>query len=753
MNEESRGTHLSLAVLLALLLLNAATPAQAVMQIADRNLEGYSFRDFTHLLPNGAARLDAATPQGDSTLLAGQTASGLAFLAEYDATGSLRSPWPSVPAHHARLTALVPHGTSFVVAGDSAGTSPILGRYDPGAAAVADLSGLLPPEVNALPLLVPGSGTTLAILENASGPQAFLLNPAAPSLQPHFMWGMENLTVVHDGVWNGSAFLLAGAWAGGQPALVAFRPGDGALTDLSDLLPNAMTRLDRLVWTGDLLYLAGRGSFVFPTRAMLALWDPSTGEVTDLTTGALREYQQITHGLWNGTAFLFLVRGIVNVAVGVHDPLDELSIMSNVIPPNWDYVAMAGRGQDVLLVANNVGPALGVLRPASWTWEDRTLALEGAFHLLVDATPFGESFALVGLRSTTPALGILRPDDGVMEDQSRELGLSAGAFWGVAWSGTRLLLTGENASSGILYAHDQVSGALTNLTPQIPSTVTTLYGPASNGTHVLVLGFDEAGAAALLVGPGDSVTDLGPALRQHLLEAWAAVPYDVGFLVLGIDRRGPAALSLDPATGSFTSLGDSLLRLYGDGAVVIDGSWNGEVILLGGLGGNGPLLGTWTPSTGFYRDLAPLLPEGLMGVQQVTWRDGGFFVAGIEEEGVALARYRPETDDMEDLTGLLPPSYGTVVSLASGPDGVVVVGLDQDFRPTLGLIVPAATGGGFFDVLLGFLQGPGLWAIVGLSVALAAILGFMLGRRGARLAGAHLQEEPYYVGYEGPERS
>lgn len=745
--QRALGASGPLALLLALVLMSADVPLVAsTLQLGEGRLGDWTYQDRGDLLPDGVNRIWAASPGTGGVLLAVEGARGQAFLAAYEPSEpSLATPWTYLPLHYGRVATLAGVGDRYLLAGETVGTAPFLASFDASTRQVADLTGLLPPDVTRVALLLAGDGPYLAVLENATALQAALVDPVAPGLEPMAVDELAALQQVHHGTWNGTAFLLAGTGPGATPALVALRPSDGGYEDLSDLVPSNWVRVDRLAWTGDRLYLAGAETpFLSPQGAALALADPANGTTSSLTTGELRAHSQVEEIRWNGTALLLLPRQLQTRTLAVHDSANEtLFFVHDLVPKDWVYLTMVPRDETIVLVGQGSDPGVGLLRPTVWSWDDRSRALERAYRALGDAASWNADFVLVGAREASPALGLVRTPGPLLEDRSQGLALPDVVFQGAVQAGSRLLVVGTSPAGGVLYAYNPDTGGVTNLTAQVPPGTTALYGAAWNGTLAAVLGVQDD-LPVLLVVEGTEVRNRSASVRSYLTLATRAVPFDGRFLLLGLNDRGPAAVLFDPADGSFRYLGEGLARLYGPAALPLDGAWDGETLLVAGAGSGRSLLGAWDPENGRFHDLTRLLPEEVEAVLRVVWTGHEFLLVGVGSEGPFLGAYLPAMESVGDLTPLLPLSYGIVASVAAGPEGVLLTALDGDGRISWGLLVADRPTAGMLDFLRDLAGETTLLLILGLSVALSGVLGYLLGRRGGPTRAP--EEDPYYAG-------
>ncbi len=350
--------------------------------------------------------------------------------------------------------------------------------------------------------------------------------------------------------------------------------------------------------------------------------------------------------------------------------------------------------------------------------------------MVYDAEYANSSIALVGMRSMSAALGFLDLSTSSLEDLSDYLGLEDTSFVGGSWGNGLMLLAGANESQGVLYAFDPTSGALKNLTSAVPDGIDYLYDPGWNGEVFLIPGSKDGMAVLLLYNPeDDTVADLSWRAQLYFLFVTKAVAYEKLFVLLGYNERGAAMVTFDPETAVLDYAGNELGELYGPGGWLFDAAWNGESFLVGGMAMDGPVLGLWSPTTGTFKDLSPDMPKDSGIVTGVLWTGEKFVVGGEGPEGALLWAYNVHNGTFMDISSILPPSYEFVTAMAVKDGSVLIAAESKAGRPSMGLLGVETTAPGFFEKLPLAFRDPATVTIFGLSVALTATLGYLLGRR------------------------
>jgi hypothetical protein len=735
---ETRGLLRSTVPLILLIAFALVSPSLQTsslgLRLEEERVGDYTFEELSHLFPEGVGSIGAAASLGQGALIVGSSTTGKSVILRYDPSQPrIATPFEYLPPHYYAVGRMAAMGSRYLISGWSVGTSTVLGVYDASSSAFADHTNLLPPDTQTIQLITPAGSSFFVVLTNETQFVPAMLDPSGGSLTAMEVEGFENLTTVSHAAWNGSHLYIGGVWAGGDPALLALNPSNGSLEDLSGLLPGDIDRVDYLVWADNALYILGIRYWFWSTRASLAVFDPVNRTIESLTTPAWNEYTKIQMGLWNGTALLMLVQDWGWHTLAAYYPANDTTFFTeNLIPGYWSYVAMLPSGQDLLFVANYYGPAVGIVRLDTWTWEEKDGAFEGPYETVVSTSTMGDSFVLVGGRTASGALGLLDPSGSVLEDRSDDLDLADTVLVGASWNGQRLLLSGANQSSGVLYTYDPSTGSVDNLTSTLPEDIEILFVPSWNGSVYAIPGYGNSKASLLLFDPAtNTTTDLGAAVRLYFRFVTAVVAYDDLFLVIGYNSQGAAMAVLDAATGDLRYLGNELGELYGLNSLLTDAAWNDEALLIGGFYNDRPILGLWSPDTETYDDLTSLLPKDFGGIYTVVWT-GESFVVGGRGDSASLGVYYPANETFVDLSSILPPSYLTVDSLEVLDGDVLVLSRDTSGDPVMGILSVERAAPGPLDALPGFLQDPSEVAIFGLSVALVAVLAFLAGRRGRR---------------------
>lgn len=729
------------------------SPNLAVV-LDERTVGDYSFQDLSHLFPDGMKDIQAVAPWASGALLAGSSASGGSVIVRYDPSQStILKPFEYLPSYYHGVSHIAKLGNLYFVGGESVGTSPTIGFYDASDSRFTDVTSLLPPDTIEVASVTDIGGSFLTVLRNDTMYIPGIFNPGSVSLSLLDVKGFENLTEVRRAVWNGSAVFLAGKGIGGGPALVALNPSNGSLVDLSDLIPGSMDRIDDLVWAEDALYLLGVDYWFWNDRASLAVYNTSAEQVTSLSDASWNAYTEIPMGFWNGTALILMPQKNGWWSLAAYYPDNDTTLfVDDEIPGYWDYKAMVRSGEDVLLLANYGGPAVGLVRLDTWTWEEGREAFEGPYAVVTDTESMDNLFAIVGTRTSSGALGFLDPSVVSLQDESEGLNLEGTALYGASWNDEVLLLTGANSAGGIVYGYDPVSRTLENLTSTLPADIEYLYDPGWNGNVWLIPGSVEGGTGLVLLDPvDDSITDLSSLAQLYFVQVMRVVAYEGLFLLLGYNTQGAAMATFDPATLEFQYLGNKLGELYGGYGLLMDAAWNGKAFLVGGMMEDGGVMGLWSPERESFEDLSTLLPGDFGIIFKVLWTGKEFIVGGQGAGAASLGAYYPSNKSFLDLSPIIPSSYTAITSLAWLDGKVLVASMSGYSEPAMGILSVGSTASNPLDALPNILKEPSSVTIFSLSIALAAVLAYLMGRRG-RKPSAVPPPQPYQRGpYESPE--
>ncbi len=723
------------------------------LQFSSRTLDAYSFRDLTDLLPEGLQRITAAASWGSGAVIVGQSSYGEPVLAEYDASqDALSSPLKFMPSHYTPPDAISRAGSLYLLSGRSVGTSPVLGLYDSSTSEFVDVTDVLPWDVGQIVTIIGGTGSFLLVLDNETDYRPALFSTNSRTLIPLNASWLENIAQVSGGAWDGSAFFLAGQGVSGDPALIALDPSQGSFLDLSETLPEDMERVDHLIWSQDALFILGARSLFWETKASMAVYNRSSGEMTSLTDSLRWDYSEVLMGTWNGSALILMVRGGGPETLMAYFPDNGTSLyVDGVIPTYWEYSAMIGYGEDAILLGDRGRPAAGFLETSSWYWEEREKIFEGAIKVILDVEAADGSFVLAGSRSKSAALGFLNVDNNSLDDMSNDLDVRDAAIFGVSWSGEDYLLAGSNDSSGLLYRLDPESSSLQDLTTGLPDGLDYLYDPAWNGNVYLIPGNREGKPSLLVHNPSDGMTEeVNREVQLYFNQIIRVVAYGDRFLLMGSNSQGAALATFDVEAKEIDYLGNELGELYGTDGVLTGAAWNGELLAVGGGTTSKPILGLWVPAQGIFTDHSAELPGEFGMIHHVLWTGKEFMVGGFGPRGASLGAYYVSNGTFADLSRLLPPSHSLVYGMASLEGEVLVVSAADSSNPSIGVLSLARTSD-LFGNLPSILGDPVNAAILGISVALVALFAYQQGRRRRRSASPPLPTQHYpHAPFEAP---
>ncbi len=421
MEKRGRLRYLVPVLAIALVLIMQPSLPQANLPISfERRAGDYSFRDLTHLLPDGVDGIAAAAPTDAGLALIAHSHSGALVLTMYNAAQKkLVGNLSPLPTHYRAVDSLARSGQDLLFGGSSLGTSPYLGLYESSSSQILDVSAALPSDVKQTSLIVGNGASYLLIMSTDDGliiPGVF--ESALRSLRTLQVGEFANVTEVSHGVWNGTSFYVAGEKFSGAPALLSVTPG-GEIVDLSSGLPTDMEQIDHLIWAQDALYILGSESQFPVTRASIAVHNPSAAATTSLS-GALRsDYSRLPTGVWNGTALILLAEGIGFETLMAYHPSNDTSLyVDDVLPPNWDYQSMVQAGGPIVMSGSNGSPFIGQLRTNDWSWEENEGVFEARYRSLHHALAAGESFIIGGSRQSSAALGLIDTLSLTLEDRS-----------------------------------------------------------------------------------------------------------------------------------------------------------------------------------------------------------------------------------------------------------------------------------------------------------------------------------------------
>ncbi len=715
------------------LLIQSNVPRAGPLLVPEKRAGDYSFRELGELLPEGLESLVAATPWDSGAVLVGYTNNERPVLARYRAAdASFDGELQALPPHFAAPDRIARSGNFLMFGGDSLGTFPALGLYDGSSSQVTDVTNLLPLDVRQTSLIVGGEQSFLIVGDNDTGYALGIFETNSQRWSSLEASEFVNLAEVNHGVWNGATFYVGGEKKGGVPALLSVSPG-GGVVDMSDEIPGDMTQVNHLVWAGDALYIFGTRPVFSTTEASMAVHVPSTGNTTSLTPALRSDYSKLEGGVWNGTALIVLASSdSMSTLMAYYPSNDSSRYADDVLPPNWQYQGMIQSGQSIVMTGINDSPFVGHLTPSNWTWEEKERVFETQYRVIHHAHDAGGKFVIGGVRRASAALAVVDTASMDLEDWSDALGLRDTVIYGTAGDEDWLLLAGTNGTHGVLYGYEPANGTLQSLTWGVPEQVGFLHNPSQVGNLFAIPGYGS-GKTVLVVydSEKEAFVDLSPQVQRYFDSTIRVVTGGDSFFIIGENDAGPALAILEPSTTNISFAGRALASLYGPTATLMDAAWSGESLLIAGTGEGQPLLGAWRPSEETYEDLSQEVPEDFGMITAVAWTGDAYAIGGLGPDGAALGAYYPTNHTFVDLRALVPPAYAAVTAVASRGNEVLVVSMLVSSNPSIGVMTLEGIPGPFAG-LPAIIGEPAGAIILGLSVALAVAVGYVVGRRTGR---------------------
>lgn len=688
----------------------------------------HTFRELGDLLPEGIDSLIASAPWDTGAMLLAHTNVDGPALARYNAAqGRLEGGLVSLPPYFASSGSLARSGPYLLYGGDSLGTSPVLGLYDAVSQRIDDVSDVLPAGMEHVSLIVGGDQSFLMIGHNGTGYTPGIFEPGPRSWRFLAVGAFANLTSVRHGTWNGTAFYVAGEKLGGVPALL--QVDAAGVVDLSDGLPNDMVEANHLVWTGTSLFVLGWRHFSVP-RASMAVYVPETGVTVSLTSSLRSDFTGLRSGVWNGTSLILQAEvDSVRILMAYYPANDTSLYVDDVLPSGREYQDMIQYRESILIAGDDGSPFIGHLGLSDWSWEEKEGAFEGRFQTILHAQVAGDSVVVAGARRSSAALALVDVAAGSLEDRSGALGLADTTILGTAGDEDWLLIAGRNKTGGGLYGYSLTNGTLKDLTSKVPEGVDFGYHPSRVDGLYAIPGLGDGGSALLVYDlAADEMTDLSAQVRHYFDPPIGLAPGDDEFLIFGHNDRGPALAVLDVETMDVTPLGRQLASLYGPSGILLSGAWSGDVFLIGGTVDGRPLVGRWEPVSDAYLDLSRGVPEDFGIVTAIEWAESGFVVGGQGLDGASIGAVYPRNGSFVDLRQMLPPHYAAVSSIAAKGDEVLIVSTLAPSGISIG-VLRLGESSTLLGGLPALISEPAGATVLGLSVALAAAVAYLLGRR------------------------
>ncbi len=729
------------ALLLGPYYLTTAGPASLLGAKAPTD---YAQEDFTAALPDGVGRLSAAVAGGLGPLVIGESSHGRPIIAAYDGMLTQGSPALTyLPAYYAAPDLVAQAGSFYLVAGQTLGSSPALGVYNAAKDSFADATDVLPGDVNRVEMVVGGSESFLVLARNQTALVAATLDPSGPTLTPLEVPELAAFAGLRHGVWNGSAFYLAGEGLGGEALLRVLHPSTGNGTDLSALLPEDVTRIDRLVWSGEDLYVLGALTSQWTPLASLTVYQPGAGSMASLSDTLPVDCEELLMAAWNGSALFLLARVGGLPTLLTYHPVSRTSVIHDeVLPSSWTYRAMIPQGDVLAFLGENITPVAGVLRTDTWSWEEPREALGSAYQGIHDLETDGAGVLVSGTRASGASLARLDLVTGRLEDVGRDLNLPEGALLTITKGPYGFLLAGHNESGALLYEFDPAGGRVNDLTSLLPEEVRSVYRAAWNGRAYAIPGSASGRPYLMVYDPQTAeMEDLSRTVQRYLREVVGATSFGDSFLLFGSNDEGAAMATLTVETGRITYVG-GLGGLYGRDGVIHSAAWSGKVFMVGGVAASRPILGLWSPGTESFRDLSAHLPADVKSVHHVAWAGRAFYAGGIRANGGALIAFVAGSEVPEDLSLLLPPAASLVSALEPSQGRILVASLESEGGPRLGALATAQPVWPLPGLPL-ILRDPTSALLLGLSSVLVAVLAYQLGQR-ERKKEMRMPPPPFY---------
>lgn len=735
--------------------------ANRALELLSSGPTDYGLTTLPPILPQGIEDLTAAAGGDEGVIVAGMNSADRAIVASYDPVADTLDWSLEMPPYYAQIDRLVAGPTQVVVAGKSVGTSPVLGIYQPSSGTFRDLSDLLPTEALSIRDLI-GASVPLVVSSEPAGQRLYLLNPETSSLVSVSDSRLDALTFLA-GVWNGSAFYLAGESAPGALGLYVLNQDGDVIGNLTFALPDDLGTIDGLVWGPERLYLLGHRVRYGRSWATLASIDPHSGAGALLSGGLRTDFFRFHHGVWNGTHLLLHGTALIFPRLLTFTPTDgEFQYPGGLPLTDPNPVALLLFRNDLLIIRGRGQPSIARLETTGWNWEERLGIFEGPFQAIHAVIPVSDRLLLAGERGASAALGFVDVDRPAVEDLSEALHLIGVSLHGVVEDGPLLRIVGSRGGTGLLLEYNLTSHLMEDRSDRLPRPSQRLTSIVRSGDLDLLLGDETTGPVAFAYDAARNRTlDLTPKARLSFATIHGAAPLDGGFLLVGQNQFGPALAEIDPAGTGVHLIAGPLGRLYGPTGVfrAVDGS--GDELLLGGQQGTRALLGAWSPTSGGYRDVSSRLPSQFGGVTHIEFAGEAYVLAGQNETGPTLAAYYPANDTAVDLSPLLPPGSVRVEGVAPLRGAIFVVTRDGSSVATISKL--DVKGSSPLDLLpLPFRDVGGL-LFLGIAIFVTAVLAFMVGRRRPRAAHTlppppplpEIEVEPledYGWGYAPPDR-
>lgn len=717
-------------VIIVIALVQPTLPQASLAAFIERQAGDYSFRELRHLLPEGIESIVTSTPWETGAMLVARTDTDGLVLAKYNAAeGKLESGLQALPPNYATPESVARSGDYLLFGGESLGTSPVLGLYDASSQQVDDVSDVLPADVERIALIVGGDQSFLTVTQNGTGYTPGIFESGSRNWRSLDVGTFANLASVAHGTWNGTTFYVVGAKAGGVPALLQVAPA-GGVVDLSDDLPDDMEEANYLVWTGASLYLLGWRHSLITSRASMAFYVPRTGVTTSLSSALRSDYTSLRSGVWNGTALIFVAEIDATQTLMAYYPAEETSLhVDDVLPPGRNYRDMVRYGESILLTGGDGTPLISQLDLSDWSWEEKEEAFEGHFQAIYHAQVAGDAFVVAGVRHSSAALAFVEPAVGSLEDRSEALDLVDTTILGTAGEKDYLLIAGQNDTGGVLYGYGFSNGSLKDLTPNVPLGVEFSSHPSRVGDLYSVPGSRDGESVLLVYDRGaDRTMDLGAQVQRYFDPPIGLAAGSDNFLIFGHNDKGPALALLNGATLNVTFLGRDVARLYGPSGFILSAAWSGETFLIGGTLDGRPLLGAWNPASDTYSDLSRQIPDDFGIITTIAWMEDGFAVGGQGLGRASVGAYYPRNGSFVDLRGMLPLSYAGVNSLAARGSEVLMVSTLTSSGISIG-VLRLGTSSALLGGLPAVISEPTGAIVLGLSVTLAAVVAYVIGRR------------------------